>query len=73
MDDKSELRSLLFALATSDRDYEVLSRNAGGKKREIGLSDLLARLDPGGWWKVETERRAKAKREKHAQTPPEVK
>ena len=72
MDDKSELRSLLSALATSDRDYEVLSRNAGGKKREIGLSDLLARLDPGEWWKLETERRDKAKREKLAQPLPEA-
>jgi len=69
MDDKSELRSLLSALATSDRDYEVLSRNAGGKKREIGLSDLLARLDPGEWWKLETERRARAKKERQTQSP----
>jgi Gamma tubulin complex component C-terminal len=69
MDDKSELRSLLSALATSDRDYEVLSRNAGGKKREIGLSDLLARLDPGEWWKQETERRARAKKDRQVQSP----
>ncbi|KIM23387.1 hypothetical protein M408DRAFT_77699 [Serendipita vermifera MAFF 305830] len=69
MDDKSELRSLLSALATSDRDYEVLSRNAGGPKREIGLSDLLARLDPGEWWKLEMERRVKAKREKQTHAP----
>lgn len=72
MDDKSELRSLLSALATNDRDYEILSRNAigansgtsAGQKREVGLSDLLARLDPGEWWKSEMERKAKAKREK---------
>lgn len=67
MDDKSELRSLLSALATNDRDYEVLSRNAGGPKREIGLSDLLVRLDPGEWWKFEMEKRAKAKKEKQPQ------
>jgi len=69
MDDKSELRSLLSALATSDRDYEILSRNAGGPKREIGLTDLLVRLDPGEWWKSEMERRTKAKKEKQAQSP----
>jgi hypothetical protein len=66
MDDKSELRSLLSALATSDRDYEVLSRNAGGQRRDIGLSDLLIRLDPWDWWKAEMERKAKAKRERAA-------
>ncbi len=65
MDDKSELRSLLSALTTSDRDYEVLARDTGAK-REIGLSDLLVRMDPGEWWKAEMERRARAKRAKDA-------
>ncbi|KAG8814874.1 hypothetical protein FRC17_000938 [Serendipita sp. 399] len=64
MDDKSELRSLLSAIATSDRDYEILARNTGGQKREIGLSDLLVRMDPGEWWKGEMERRIRAKKEK---------
>ena len=69
MDDRSELRSLLSALASSDRDHEVLSRNAGSQKREIGLSDLLVRLDLGEWWKAERERKVKAKREKDAGVP----
>ncbi len=69
MDDRSELRSLLSALASSGRDHEVLSRNAGSQKREIGLSDLLVRLDLGEWWKAEMERKVKAKREKDANVP----
>lgn len=69
MDDRSELRSLLSALATSDRDHEVLSRNAGSQKREVGLSDLLIRLDLSEWWKAELERKAKAKREREASIP----
>lgn len=63
MDEKSELRSLLSALATNEHDHEVLSRNGGRQKREIGLSDLLVRLDPGEWWKGELGRRAKAKQD----------
>lgn len=71
MDDKSELRSLLSALATSDRDYEVLTRNTG-TKRDIGLSDLLVRMDPGEWWKRELERRTRAKRAKDATQIPDI-
>ena len=65
LDDKGEIRSLLSSISmnTSDKDYALLaSRMGAGKKEGADLSDLLLRLDLGGWWTHEAVRRAEAKR-----------
>jgi hypothetical protein len=65
LDDKGEIKSLLSSIATntSDKDYALLASRMGADKKEgAGLSDLLLRLDLGGWWTYEAVRRAEAKR-----------
>ena len=65
LDDKGEIRSLLSSIATntSDKDYALLANRMGaGKKEGTDLSNLLLRLDLGGWWTHEAVRRAEAKR-----------
>ena len=65
LDDKGEIRSLLSSISTStsDKDYALLANRMGaGRKEGADLSDLLLRLDLGGWWTHEAVRRAEAKR-----------
>ena len=65
LDDKGEIRSLLSSISTSTshKDYALLaSRMGAGRKEGASLTDLLLRLDLGGWWTHEAVRRAEAKR-----------